>query len=118
METTAKRPWYLTALLVLVGLLYLLELALINLLPLSSLGITMPPWYVLATSIIYVLSVIGIILIFKWKKVGLYLFAGAMIVSIFFDYSTIAQTVTGVVFTLLPAALIYLSMRPVWSSFK
>ena len=126
--TIVKRPWYLTTILILTILYYLLGIAgAVGLLLVSSAaaqlapgGISIPSWYLAGTIILLVVGIVGTIMVFKWKKASIYLLGGTAILSLVLDYSAAAQaqTIFGVILTLLPPVLIYLSMRPVWSSFK
>lgn len=118
----AKRPWYLTVLLILAGILYLLLTLSVLLIPASvqqeAYGVEFPSWYVLTSAALLVVSIIGVGVIFAWKKWGFSALAGAAVLSVIVDYMAIPQSVLGAIMTLLPPVLIFLAMRPVWANFK
>jgi|GEM_PF-4217740 hypothetical protein len=120
--TITRRPWYLSTVLILGALYFLFNAIMLVTVPQSIeeqlFGAVFPRWYEMSTLLVLLASIVGTIAIFKWKKWGLYLAAIVAVVSIALDYSAFPQTITGVVLTLLPAAIFYLCMRPVWSSFK
>lgn len=118
----ARRPWYLTVLLVLAAIFYLLLALSVLLVPASvqqeAYGVEFPSWYVFASAALLVVSLISVGVIFTWKKTGFYLLAGAAVLSVILDYIAIPQNVLGASMTILPPLLIFLAMRPVWVSFK
>jgi len=123
MNTYKKRPWYLTLFLVLAGIAFLLLAITVYFTSPDVLnkvyGIEeAPSWYIYGTLLLLLLSLVGVFLVLKWKKSGIYLIAGASLISLIIDFIVIPQDFSGVILTLLPPALIYIAALPVWEQFN
>ena len=119
MENKPIRPWYLTTVLVLIILYILSNTLFLILFPEGFTGFELQVWYSITSIVFQLLTIIGILTIFWWKKSGFYLATVVSLVSVVIDY--IAQPdfiIMTSIFTLLPLVLIYLCMRPVWINFK
>jgi len=119
----AKRPWYLTTLLVLIIIFYGLGALLTSILPLIAanvLKVDFPMWYIVSSLVVLIIGIVGAVLVFKWKKMGVYLLTATALLSIALDYagSPAQLGIMSIIMSFLPPALVYLSMKPAWQQYK
>lgn len=114
-----KRSWYLSLFLILVFVYTLLNMLATAIFPSGLPGYEMPVWYAWVSVVLMIIQLIGLVLIWKWKHVGMYLFIVAALVSIVFDYIATPDKITLTLLgTLIPVVIIYFCARPVWKNFK
>ncbi|MBW9158497.1 hypothetical protein [Clostridium tagluense] len=119
-EKKQRGIWLTSTLLVLI---VLYSLGILNNLYISSIepGGLMNS-YVLGTMILALIQLIGLILIFKWKKLGAYLYIGVCLTSIVTGFITSSSFILGaimnmVVYLIISLILCYL-ICPMWDSME
>jgi len=85
-----------------------------------------PEWlvnsFVLGTVILAILQLIGLILIFRWKKFGTYLYISVCLVSIVTGYITSSKFILGgimnMVVYLIILGIVYYLILPIWDNME
>ncbi|MBU3156090.1 hypothetical protein [Clostridium estertheticum] len=78
--------------------------------------------YALRTIILALIQLIGFILIFRWKKLGWYLYISACLISIVVGFITSASFILGaimyMVVIIILSLMLYYFICPIWSSME
>jgi hypothetical protein len=78
--------------------------------------------YVLGTTILASIQLVGLILIFKWKKLGLYLFIAVCLTSIVTGFITSLSFISGAIMNMLVYLVISLILcsliYPIWNNME
>lgn len=78
--------------------------------------------YVLGTTILGLIQLIGLILIFKWKKLGAYLYIAVNVTSIVTGFITsstfILSAIMNMVVSLIILGILYFLICPMWNSME
>ena len=113
-----KRPWYLTAWLILgyfgsiVGILgYTLgfngiQMALHN----------VPSWHIMLLLALSVADLIAITMLWKWKRTGFYIKVLTATIASIVNFSDVGKNT--IIISVLSVTILWLVMRPVWNKFK
>lgn len=119
MGNKSTRPWYLTTFLVLTIVYNILNAITLAFSPHGLPGYEMPVWYTMISVIFEVIVIVGLVSIFWWKRMGLYIATAASLVSVIIDYIAKPDLIVlSTIVTMLPLIIIYFCMRPTWSNFK
>jgi hypothetical protein len=113
-----KRPWYLTAWLVLIFIAAFLALIGYTLggAAVRAQFPSLPSFVIPLFALLTLAELAATILIWEWKKMGFYLFVGAAVIATVFNLLYIGPA--SVVEAGIGVLILYLVMRPVWSNFK
>ena len=83
---------------------------------------SVPSWSYATTVILYIVNIVGLALVLKWKKIGAYLFIGAAVVSFVISIAISTSIVTTIVGGLVEYAVIfgifYYVVHPVWENLE
>ena len=116
-----KRPWYLTLLLVLTilgGVIGILSSA-----TLLATGATtvpaIPSWFAGLLVVFGLLNIIGAAMLFKWQLKGFHILLATTVLSIILSLVTQGSAgIMSVVGGIIGIGLLFLCMKPVWTSFR
>ena len=115
-----KRPIFLTIWLILIvlGNLYSLYSYTLGTAFITSALPNFPSWAFILLDILAVVELIGVALLWMWKKLGFYLFIGAAVIASALNILTLGGLgVTGILGAILGIVILYFAMKPVWSNF-
>jgi hypothetical protein len=115
-----KRPTFLTIWLILIvlGNLYSLYSYTVGTTFITRALPNFPSWAFILYDILAVVELIGVVLLWMWKKVGFYLIIGAAIIATVLNILTLGGLgVTAIVAAIIGIVILYLAMKPVWSNF-
>lgn len=80
---------------------------------------SVPTWSDATTAILYIVNIVGLILILKWKKIGAYLFIGSavvsFIISLVISTSIVSSIIYGLIGYVILFGIFYFVVHPVWS---
>jgi len=75
--------------------------------------------YVLGTTILSLIQLIGLILIFKWKKLGAYLYTAVNLISIISGFITsphsVLAAIMNMIVSLIILGILYFLICPMWN---
>jgi len=78
--------------------------------------------YALRTIILALIQLIGFILIFKWKKIGWYLYISVCLISIVTGFITFSSFILGAIMNmvvyLIVSQMLYYFICPIWNSME
>ncbi|MBU3175481.1 hypothetical protein KPL47_03760 [Clostridium estertheticum] len=116
-----KRGMWLTVILLVLIVVYSLSI-LDNLYSFSRQPGGLMNSYALRTIILALIQLIGFILIFKWKKLGWYLYISACLISIVVAFITSASFILGaimyMVVIIILSLMLYYFICPIWNSME
>ncbi|MBU3158187.1 hypothetical protein KPL37_00170 [Clostridium frigoris] len=116
-----KRGIWLTAILLVLIVVYSLCIS-ENLYSFSRQPGGLMNFYALSTIILALIQLIGFILIFKWRKLGWYLYISACLISIVVGFITSSNFILGaimyMVVILIFALMLYYFICPIWKSME
>lgn len=114
-----KRPWYLTGWLILIFLIQIF--AILGLVfggsLITELYPNVPTWVMPVFAIAVLVDLVAIAMLWMWKIMGFYITLGTTAVGVILDLLYLTDIVSAVL-SIVSVAILYLMMRPVWSSFK
>ncbi|MGV8980371.1 hypothetical protein [Clostridium sp.] len=115
-----REMWLTSALLILIVLYSLSTLQFIYISSRETEGLMNS--YVLGTTILGLIQLIGLILIFKWKKLGAYLYIAVNLTSIVTGFITsstfILSAIMNMVVSLIILGILYFLICPMWNSME
>lgn len=113
-----KRPIFLTILLILITISNIFSLysytvgksSIVELIP------DFPSWAFIFLTTLGILQLVGVAMVWTWKKMGFYLFIVSAIGAMLVNAATLG--IGSSLFGIIGIVLLYFAMKPVWGNFK
>lgn len=79
----------------------------------------LPSWAFGVLTLLVVLQLVGVIMLWMWKKMGFYMFIASAIIAASVNGAILGAAGVGTsLFGVIGIAILYLAMKPVWQNFK